>query len=367
TMPLEQVNRLRKEIGEGKLLAPRIFANGPIVDGPKSVAPSALVVTNETEARRAVNSLKQRGADFIKVYNNLSRVTYFAIADEAKKQGIPFAGHVPYAVSAAEAADAGQKSFEHLASPNGGLLLACSSNETEVRKQWVNVVTSPEATAEEIRSVLNASIPQFLETYNEQKARQLIHKLVENSTWQCPTLTVLRGFTFFDDSSRYDDPRLKYLTRSEREGRDPKNIPWLRNRTPEMRANDKRLYQKNLELVGAMRRAGVEFLAGTDTPGQLLVPGFSLHDELALLVKAGLTPLEALQSATLNPAKFFDMQDSLGTVERGKIADLVLLEANPLENIANTQRISSVVVNGRYLPKGTLQKMLAEVEAVANK
>ena len=108
-------------------------------------------------------------------------------------------------------------------------------------------------------------------------------------------------------------------------------------------------------------------MAGTDAANPYVIPGFSLHDELGLFVKAGLTPMEALQTATLNPAKFLDMQNSLGTVEQGKITDLVLLEANPLDNIGNTQRISAVVVNGRYLPKESLQKMLVEVEAAANK
>jgi imidazolonepropionase-like amidohydrolase len=108
-------------------------------------------------------------------------------------------------------------------------------------------------------------------------------------------------------------------------------------------------------------------MAGTDLGNEYLYPGFSLHDELVLLVQAGLTPMEALQAATRNPAKFLGRLDSLGTIEKGKIADLVLLDANPLENISNTQRINAVVVNGRYLPKEALQRMLAEAEAAANK
>jgi imidazolonepropionase-like amidohydrolase len=121
------------------------------------------------------------------------------------------------------------------------------------------------------------------------------------------------------------------------------------------------------KLIQGMRRAGVEFMAGTDLGNEYLYPGFSLHDELVLLVQAGLTPMEALQAATRNPAKFLGRLDSLGTIEKGKIADLVLLDANPLENISNTQRINAVVVNGRYLPKEALQRMLAEAEAAANK
>jgi imidazolonepropionase-like amidohydrolase len=116
-----------------------------------------------------------------------------------------------------------------------------------------------------------------------------------------------------------------------------------------------------------MGRAGVKILAGTDTPNPYTYPGFSLHNELELLVKAGFTPMKALQTATLNPAQFLNLQDMLGTVERGKIADLVLLDANPLENIGHTQRIAAVVVSGRYLPKDELQKMLTDVKAAADK
>src|SRR5205085_10375306 len=133
------------------------------------------------------------------------------------------------------------------------------------------------------------------------------------------------------------DSRLKYIPSSVRES-------WRTAFTQRTAAGDaeqrKRRFQKTLEIVGAMRRAGVRMLAGTDILNSYVFPGFSLHDELVLLVQAGLTPLEALRAATINPAEFLSLSDSLGTVERGKTADLVLLEANPLENISNTQRIS---------------------------
>ena len=142
-------------------------------------------------------------------------------------------------------------------------------------------------------------------------------------------------------------------------------ITRLEKRTLEQ--NAQRRLQVAFKLIGGMRRAGVEFMAGTDLGNEYLYPGFSLHDELVLLVQAGLTSMEALQAATQNPAKFLGRLDSLGTIEKGKIADLVMLDANPLEDISNTRRINAVVVNGRYLPKEALQRMLAEVEATANR
>jgi imidazolonepropionase-like amidohydrolase len=115
-----------------------------------------------------------------------------------------------------------------------------------------------------------------------------------------------------------------------------------------------------------MHRAGIPFLAGTDTPpGVYIFPGFSLHEELQRFVAAGFTPMEALQTATLNPAKFLGMEDRVGTIEKGKAADLLLLDANPLEDIRNTQKIEAVILNGRYLSRAELDKMLAGVEIAA--
>ena len=144
------------------------------------------------------------------------------------------------------------------------------------------------------------------------------------------------------------------------------NSQRLKNSTADMVGNLGRLYQKNLEIAGKMRGLGVQFLAGTDS-GSLVYPGFSLHDELELLVVAGFSPQEALRSATLNPALFLGKEKELGTVEKGKIADLVLLDANPLENISNTRKIAAVVVNGQYLPQELLQKMVKDTKVPVNK
>ncbi|MGH9844978.1 MAG: amidohydrolase family protein, partial [Blastocatellia bacterium] len=203
--------------------------------------------------------------------------------------------------------------------------------------------------------------------YSDQKAGALFARFKQNATWQVPTLTVLRGGAFLDDPNFTNDPRLKYLPSDLKARWEPKNNPVFKNSTAADFAGLKKIFLKQLQIVGAMQRAGVELLAGTDVLNPYCFPGFSLHDELALLVKAGLTPMEALQAATRNPAKFLGQLDSLGTVERGKIADLVLLEANPLAEISNTQKINAVVVGGKLVSKAELQEMLAKVEAVASK
>ncbi len=208
---------------------------------------------------------------------------------------------------------------------------------------------------------------RMLDTYSDQKAAQLFAHLFRNHTWQVPTLLVKRIQTYADEISKIEDARFKYVPASEREEWSPAKNFFLRYRTPEYIAYQKKAFQKELEVVGAMHRAGVEFMAGTDVGGAYTYPGFSLHDELALMVQAGFTQMEALQAATRNPARFLEEADSLGTIERGKTANLVLLEADPLENISNTRRINAVVLNGSYLPKEYLQKMLAGVEDAARK
>jgi len=170
-----------------------------------------------------------------------------------------------------------------------------------------------------------------------------------------------------DDSDFTNDPRLKYVPRDIRDDWKNQDDFRLKNRAAESPARHRMLFQKQLELILAMHRAGVKLLAATDSLGWYVVPGFSLHDELELFVKAGLSPMEALQTATRNPAIYSGLIDMLGTVEMGKKADLVLLEANPLENISNTKRITAVIVNGKLIPKVSLDKMLKEAEAAANK
>src|SRR5262245_42540586 len=188
----------------------------------------------------------------------------------------------------------------------------------------------------------------------------------KNGTWQCPTLVVLRNIRDLDDPSITNDVRVKYMPRELRSSWDPARDKRFQTRTTEEIEVGKRTFPKELEIVGDMQRAGVGILAGTDTGNPYCFPGFSLHDELELLVKAGLTPMEALQAATRNPARFMGREKELGTVEEGKLADLVLLDANPLETIANTKKINAVVFGGRLFPKTSLNEMLAEVEALAN-
>ncbi len=357
--PLPPIKQWRAEVAAGTTIGPHIFAAGILIDGPNPFCkPCTIAVSNDDEGRKAVLKVKDMGADFIKIYSMVPRDAYFAIADEAKRQNMVFAGHVPEFVSAAEASDAGQKSIEHLM----GVLVACSAKEAELRKE-----NEAKLRAEGIRqdtAVLEQAAA--LDSFDEKKATALFARFVRNGTWMCPTLTVLRALAFSGDADFRNDPRIKYIPDFLKQQFWGDAYGW-KEHTPEFNAQAKRVFQKQLEVVGLMNRAGVRIIAGTDTANPYVFPGFSLHEELALLVQAGLTPTEALRTATINPAKYFDMEKSLGTVVKGKIADLVLLDANPLTDINNTRKIYAVIVGGKYLPMETLQNLLADVEAVANK
>jgi imidazolonepropionase-like amidohydrolase len=357
----------RKQIEAGQLLGPHMLIASPIVDGPKPVWPGSIAVANASEARQAVIQVRQGGADFVKVYSLLSRDAYFAIADESNKQGIPFEGHVPDAVTLEEASNAGQKTIEHLT----GVLAACSNHEVELLK-------SAQETGAAIDTGQLPSVrfwgPEYrerqrlaLETYSPQKAGTVFGELKKNHTWQCPTLTVLRSMAYSDDPSFTNDPRLKYIPRDIVSSWNPQADPFLKDKTAEDWALSKKVFSKDLEVVGTMKRAGVEILAGTDTLNPYCLPGFSLHDELGLLVRSGLTPMQALQAATLNPARFMGRERDLGTVATGKLADLVLLDANPLEAIGNTRKISAVVFGGKYFSRASLDELLARIEALASR
>lgn len=338
--------RWRDEIAKGSLTGPRLIVASPIIDGPQPIWPNSIAVGNEEEGRKAVRKVKQWGADFVKVYALLPRDAYFGIAQESKRQGISFVGHVPFAVSAAEASDAGQKSIEHMT----GILMGCSDKETELRNEIVKA-KSPGARSR-VQGVA-------LETFNDRKAKDLFERFAKNQTWQCPTLTLLRSSAYLGDQSFRNDGRVKYIPRQLRER-------WgvgIANRNDNV--NAKKVFQKQVAIVGAMQRAGVPLWAGTDTGNPFCFPGFSLHEELALMVIGGLTPSEALRASTLNPAKFLGLDKTLGTIELGKIADLMLLDADPLADIRNTQRINAVISNGRLLDRKALNKTLTQAETNA--
>jgi imidazolonepropionase-like amidohydrolase len=338
----------RKQIAAGEIVGPRMIVSGPMLDAylpdGKLRFPSSMAVTTPESAIAAVDSLKAQGLDFIKVQSVISHDAYLAAAAEAHKQGLPIVGHVPDKVRIAEAVAAGQKSIEHLM----GSFEGCSSEE----EKFISG---------------QGDLKLLLATYDQKKCDALIGLLAKSQTWQVPTLAWQRGGTFLDQRDLRHQPLDKYVPAYWRE------VTWRRfteEMMPDLLRDPLALRQeyfaRNLQMVGAQHHAGVPFLAGTDTaPGVYIMPGFSLHDELANFVEAGFSPMESLQTATSNPAKFLGTESTSGAIEPGKIADLVLLRANPLEDIRNTQKIDAVIANGRLFDRAALDRILAQVEASA--
>lgn len=348
-----QLSQLKQEISAGRRVGPRIKATGPQID--------ARDAATSDQARTAVDTRAEGGADFVKVSSFLSRDGYLAVADQARRRGIPLVGHVPFSVSAFEAADAGHQSMEHLF----GILLACSSNENKLRDEAVATLADPKPPAELYSRLLFAlQTDALLQTHDSAKCERLFERFRRQGTWQVPTLVVLKTGACQDKTAEAD-PRLRYVPLKIRNNWQRACARRLEAYTTENRASRRRQFQKELDLVNALRRASVGILAGSDVPNPYVFPGFSLHAELELLVQAGLSPLQALQAATLNAARYLRSSDDLGTVEQGKFADLVLLEGDPLNDIRNTQRIRAVLVNGTLFDRVALDRLLGEAAAEA--
>ena len=308
-----------------------------------SAWPGDVVASSAAEGRDAVNVLKRMGVDFIKVKSGLSRDAYFAIADEASRQHIVLAGHIPDSVRAIEACEAKQHSIEHLT----GIALASSSRETPLRNEVLRAIAGQD------RARYDRAMTGVVSSFNIAAARKLFGCFVRKHVWQVPTLVELRRDALGDANP--SELHRQFLPSRLREG-------WKKEGGAPTEGGE-RLFALELELVRAMRSAHVEFMTGTDSANPSIVPGFALHDELALFVEAGFTPMEALQAATINPARFLGQDRQLGTIQVGKLADIVLLDANPLANIANTRAIDAVIANGKYLSRKDLDAMLERVKA----
>jgi imidazolonepropionase-like amidohydrolase len=336
------------QIEAGQLTGPHIVFSGPMLDGylpdGKNLRfPSSVPVTSPADARAAVDSLAAQHVDFIKVQSLLSPESYLAAADEAHKRGLPIVGHVPDKVRITQVVAAGQKSIEHLM----GLFEGCSSQEDKfIRGQ--------------------GSLQLLLTTNDPKKCNDLVKLLARTQTWQVPTLAWQRGGTFLDQLDWQHQALDRYVPAYWRD------VTWKRFKEemmPDLLHDPLSLrseyFARNLQMVGTLHRAGVPFMAGTDTAaGIYIMPGFSLHDELANFVEAGFTPMEALQTATSNPAKFLGRND-IGKIEVNCVADLVLLTADPMQNIRNTEKIAAVIANGKYLDRIALDQLLMSVANAA--
>jgi len=343
-------NKFRAELAAKHLIAPHIYLGSPGVDGKPPIWPGiSIEVTTSEEARRAVDEQKQRGADFIKVYSVLSRDAYFAVVDEARRQNIPVAGHVPNSVSIWEVTAARQRSIEH----SFGIEVGCSSREKELRPKFL--------AAQRNRKEWEALRSEAWQSYSDQRCKNLFAELKKNGTWPVPTLVVHHAFGRLDDPQFTSDKRLRYFSGEFRNWMNGSLDPRMKDSASDY-AKMRTTFAAEERVTGQLFRAGVPMLAGTDVGNAFCFPGFSLHDELALLVESGVSPLGALQMATRNPARFMGATDKYGSVTAGEIADLVLLDADPLQDIHNTTKISEVFLSSKEFNRAALNQLLKDAE-----
>ena len=350
---LETLLAWKRDSEVGRLLAPHIITAGPWLAAGGKKSPEQYPVGNAEAARASVRDLQQRGADFIKIISLPSRDAFFAVAEECRKQKISFAGHLPLEVSAIEASEAGMRSIEHFF--YSAFSLSLSSKEDDLRAQMIAAQRKGDAAAwVQVSKDADA-------TYDPEKAAHIFQTFQKNGTWVTPTLASMKVASRPELWST-SDPLLAFVPPAlAKEWRDSvsnerakKRAAWLAQQV-----------SSDWKLTGELHRAGVAQLVGSDSLDTFMFPGDSLHQELAELVRAGFTPGEALQAATEGAAQFLQHENDFGTVATGKSADLVLLEANPLDDIGNTRKIIAVVRGGNYLDRGTLDRMLAQAKAAA--
>ena len=360
---LELTNTIKRQLAEGRRRGPpRFFSAGPAVDGDPPLGGSKkVVVRTAAEARTVVEQLALHGADLIKVYENVSREVYFAIIDEARRREIPVDGHIPFRVTPEEAVAAGQRTLEH---PEA-LAAGCSTEADDERKRFAGVLADYDGPPGSEKLLL-MQVQHYRALYDSRDpaaCASAFEMYRHNGVAVTADLLVYHHIVHADQILS-DTARLRLVPEAVRRN-------WahlLDSETArELQSILRPIPPLELENVRLANKAGVVLLAATDVDIPMGVPGLSLHEELVRLVEAGLTPLEALQAATLNPARVLGLADSLGRIEPGKLADLVLLDANPLENIRNTQKIGAVVADGQLYRRADLDRLLAEVEALNHK
>ena len=348
-IPLE-VLQWKSEINSGKRIGPRIFTSGPKIEGINSVWPGDLEIGSEEELEEALDSLEKLNVDFVKITDNtLSAGLFLSATRKAKARGWPVSGHVHPGITLDEISEAGLTTIEH----QGYLLRAATSEEGRIRDGLLlNSLSSGEANKLQF-STLKDSI-----------AEANFRQFAAQGTGIVPTLLISYNIAYLDSLDFSGDTIIEYLGPKLKE-----SYQWRIDRYAQedsaSRRNRKMQFEASARLLPLALKSGMKIMAGTDA-GYLNTydfPGLAIHRELALMVKYGLSPLEALQASMINGPAYFGLENEYGSIEKGKKASLLLLNKNPLENIENTRSIESVIIDGKYLSRSDLDRMLSEIKA----
>jgi len=338
-LPTEAVLPLRDELNRGELLGPEMVATGALLDGTPPLIPEiSLGLGTPEEGREGVRQQAAAGVDMIKVYSRLDRATFLAIVDEAQKLGLKAVGHVPESIYIEEAAAAGLCSSEHLF----GFEKVIAKLLGE-RLNWTY-------------RGMGADVAHLLRL-NEVQAEELqavYQRLRASGLTVCPTVVVFKTGTRFDAiiagdfaMSEYISPTVWHI--------------WTSQWSQQSQLEDA-LWRSWAQMVRQLHEAGIPLMVGTDLIIPGIIPGFAVHEEMAIWQDAGIPPAEVLRSATLVPAQFMGLEPRLGSISEGKAASMVLLRANPLENVRNAQQIEGVFLRGEYMSRKDLDRLLGEAQ-----
>ena len=334
----------REKLLRGGIAGPRLFFSGQILDGMPPVWNWSLLVDTPERARSAVNFLADQGVDFIKVYNNVREPELQVIVQTANERGLPVAGHVPRTLTMTRAIELGMTRLEH------------------IRITGKEMLDVEEAAAIDPLPVGKRE-PMLWQRFSLQseKMRSLVQLLAKSRVFLDPTLVTDEYFEASTKEVIEKDPNNQYLPKSDREEALKYWNTGVFETPPELVLAAQGAFQKEQKFVGMCGEAGVRIIAGTDGPGiGVLVPGFALHREMELLAASGLSPLKALRAATSTAAEALAKEDLLGTVEPGKFADFVIVDADPLASIQNLRQIHLVIAGGKtYEPKTLLEEARA--------
>jgi imidazolonepropionase-like amidohydrolase len=342
----EAVLRWKGAVARGEIYGPRIFTSLRKIDGPDGAWSGSIPVASPADVAAALDELEAAGADFIKVYDgSIDPDLYLEVLAEAERRGLLTAAHIPLSVPFEDAVAAGLDSVEHAFH----LVKAANPHDRSASRRFAR-----EGIPIEFEPFF-AAVAALGDDADEAHARRVFREMVERGTALTPTLYIRHVWNRVTGASGEEDARLRTVPPAIRETYIP-GLDILESRTPRDMANDFRLEEQSLRLTGLAAEEGVTILAGSDTGAEnpLVYPGDSLHHELETLVDAGLTPLQALRAATIAPARWFGKADEFGTIAKGKAADFLILEADPLEGIANTRSIVAVVQQGVYFDGGEL-------------
>jgi imidazolonepropionase-like amidohydrolase len=348
------VLKWRDQIAKDELTGPTLFTSGPKLEGYKSSWVGDIEVSTTAEVDKMLDSLQGLKVDFVKITDNAIKPDiYLYILQEAKKRGMKTSGHVPFALTMDQVSSAGLGSVEHMSY----VLKAGSTRDKEVAEK----VMSGQLTT-------RLASPMITQSFDEATALAVYRRMAKNGTFVVPTLTISRTIAFLDQDNHQQDSYLQYI------GEGLKNTyAWRVSRVakdgPDAIAERHALYEKTSSLLPLLHKAGVTIMAGTDAGflNSYVYPGLGLHHELTYFVKAGLTPLQALQSAIIPGPVFLGKTATFGAIATGKSADIVLLDRNPLETIEATQAIHTVILRGTVYDRKALDGLLAEVKKKASK